>query len=177
MTIKQLILIILFVFCGGLCGYFFWWPSHYCLEINAPKVPFYFHFAQQLKKELLHLGYSFSCPAYFPKTSIQFVQVNQNQFWAPEPHTGILQTNIAIIGDCFEMFNVNVFDKYDLLIPINEYHHGYLSQFNYKTAFFPLFHFDNQTVCNTDYYRHKIDVSAFAAWTDALIQGMNYEKL
>lgn len=174
----SIIFALFFAGCGVFSGYLIRRQWHYCVELQYKRVPFYGPFAQHLKSEMEKLGYSFTCPAFLPKTSLHFLSTNKNFYMSTFPKRKKFTTYIALVGDCFEAFNFDVLDEYKILLPFNQYQHGYLSQFNYKTAYYPLTeNSSNYLLCNTDYYNTKIDMAKYAAWLDTIIQGVDYEKL
>lgn len=123
------------------------------------------------------MGYSFSCPAFLPSTNLQFIHTRKDYEPIPIPSKDWRKMNIAIIGDCFEAFDLTAIDSYQFVLPINEYHHGYLSQFNYKTAFYAIHNSGEKILCNTNFAEQNIDVHAYAIWLDAIIQGFKNEKI
>lgn len=169
-----IVTIFLFAAMGFFSSRFLWRQFHYCLHIQIPRSPFYALFAQKLKSELEKSGYSFTCPSFFPKTALEFISTNKNQPSAAPMANGMFHTKIAIIGDCSEGFDYPLLDTYDLLLPVNEYHHGYLTQFNYRTAFFPL---SKNSLCNMVFNEKEINVSEYAVWIDKVLQGFLHEKL
>ena len=173
----QLIFCVFFIALGISFGHFLWHKWHYCAEIHAPHALFYGPFAQKLKFELLKLGYSFSCPDFLPRTNLQFVHTRKDYDPIPIPPPDSNRTNIAIVGDCFNDFDLQAFDAYQLVLPINEYHHGYLSQFNYKTAFFAIHNCLEKNLCQTDFFDSDIDVRSFAVWPHSIIQGLKNDEI
>lgn len=166
-----------FCLCGSLCGYFWWHQRHYCLDFQVKDSPFYTVFTQKLQSRMEKLGYSFTCPAFFPRTTLYFIGTQKNVLEDTRPETGLFRTNIAVLGDCSEKLSFEFLDEYHLLLLIHPYHSEYFSQLNFRTAFLPMVADEwRTTFCNTDFYQHSINLSRYANWLDKIIQGALNEK-
>lgn len=161
--------------CGIGSGEYLWHKWHYCVEINSDHSPFYGQFAQLLKNELGKLGYSFTCPAYIPKTAIRFIYTNKYKYVYPAPEKKHGITNIGIVGDCFESTDLNYIYKYDFLLMTLPYHTGYLSGMGYRVANFKLPDNNDMLLCDTYKQLSENDIHQAGIWLDNIIQRTRHD--
>ena len=158
---------------GLLCGMQLYSLQWKCLDFSYKKHRFYAPFAQELAQEMQKRGYILQCPDMLPKTNVVFYLENYNKpKVVDEPH----QTNIAFIADCMiTTLDVEYLRSFDAMLNVNEFNNGYLSLFNFRTAYFPLAN-ENEIYCDTNYKSNRFNIPMLAQRLDEIIQGVRHEK-
>ena len=171
MQIKKIYMAVIFVLLLGIGIYtgnsIYRYYTH-CLQINYEKATFYGQFATELKSAMQKIGYSFTCPAYVPKTTLDFTYTGNKT-----NHRGKLKKidiNIALVGDCYDAFDIELLKTYDYILPVYEYHLGYLAMFNFKAIHFPIKYIPFNKWCNTSYKEQEIDIEDVAEQLDNIIR-------
>lgn len=177
MIAKKINLIILaFLLVIGVCiGYIATSYCSKCIIINARKDIFYGKLAMELKKELKVLGYNFNCPKLLPKTVIDFTYTNPH---TPHQNKYIkrkIDTNIVLVADCFNGFDIEFLKSYDFMLVVSEYRFGYLAMFNFKGVHFPLRDGPFKTLCGAQYDDENINIKDIAIQLDDVIQRAIWE--
>ncbi len=141
-------LIFFLIIFGISIGYYMSSFCSKCIVINANRDIFYKNLSIELKEELKKQGYKFDCPAIFPKTIIDFLYTNINTYHQKEYPKRKIDTNIVLVGDCFEAFDIELLKKYDYLLVVSENRFGYIAMFNFKAVHFPISRDQYITKCN-----------------------------
>ncbi len=172
LSLNHALLVLLFLFSGLGTGEYVWHKWHYCAEINADRSPFYGRFAQQLKAELGKRGYSFSCPAFMPKTAIRFVYTHKDRYSYPMPEKKKNVKNIGIVGDCYLAANLEYLYNFDYILTITSFHNGSFAGLGYRSAYFQLSgHKDgDKLLCNTYETLSEDSIRQAGIWLDDIIQ-------
>ncbi|MBR5154527.1 MAG: hypothetical protein IKW58_02255 [Alphaproteobacteria bacterium] len=141
-----------------------------CLVINAPKNLFYGKLAIDLEKELKNKGYKFDCSELLPKTVIDFTYTNSQNYYHRKTKKRKIDTNIALVGDCFEAFDIDGLKQYDFLLVVAEIRFGYLAMFNFQAVHFPITEKRYVKHCDTTYDEKEINIIDVANQLDDFIQ-------
>lgn len=159
---------------GVIFGAVFYKVNFYCVEVVSPKTPFYGVLAQELSEGLKKRGYFTHCPAKLPKTVIYFFNTSgKNDQIKPERSSKV--KNILFHGDCLTGTDIDYLKKFDITLTPDEFLNGFISTFNLRTAYFPVTE-KYETLCRTDFDKHKVDTDTLSAWMDDIIQGVRHEN-
>lgn len=171
MSVKKIYAaVILIIFCIGVyAGNSLYKYYTHCLQINYKKNMFYGQFAVELKKAMQKLGYNLSCPIGVPQTIIDFTYTGNNVVHQVSEHKK-RNTYIALVGDCFDAFDINFLKTYDYLLAVDEMRFGYIAMFNFRAVHFPIKDRPKGKLCNTSYDMNKIDIEDVALQLDNVIQ-------
>lgn len=165
-NIKYLISFLIII--GISIGYYTRSYCRKCIVINADRDIFYKHLSIELEEKLKKLGYNFDCPNIFPKTKIDFLYTNINSYYQKEYKKREIDTNIALVGDCFDAFDIELLKKYDYLLIVSENRFGYTAMFNFKAIHFPISINPNIKKCRN--LNVDVDILDTAKQLDDIIQ-------
>ena len=164
-----------FIGFGLVIGLFLYSLQWKCLDFVYMHYPFYGGFVKELSEAMQRHGYIMQCPDIMPKTKMYFLQTKHPNVW-PEVEINPRHLKIAFLGDCIENgIDIAYLHQFDMLLVADEFQNGYLSTFNYRTAYFPL-NDENKKFCATNYQKHLVDIPKLAQRLDNIIQGARHEK-
>ncbi len=176
--IKSFLKVSFIILMGIVIGYSARSKYTHCLEINASKSPFYGKFATELKKAMQHLGYDTSCACVWPKTVLDFTYTDSKNWQQKTKPKRKQDLKLALVGDCYDGFDIDFLKTYDYLLAVSGNRFGYLAMFNYQAIHFPIKEPENifSYHCNKNYSDVKVDVE-YVAWSlDNIIKRAWHDK-
>jgi len=171
---KKILLVVFLLGLGIFSGRTLYRLQWKCLDIHYRHTSFYGMFGKELTRYMQKRGYLTTCPDILPKTIIYFYQTTDSGT-QPKVSSYAHHTKIAFNGDCAKVTDIEYLRKFDILLNNDEYQNGFLSSFNFRTAFFPLEE-SYDTLCHSDFDNHQINMPEIAKRLDGLIQGVRHEK-